>query len=230
MPKYTQLLFDIDETLYDLKLSQIQAVKLTLGELGIHCDNETVDIYRCINDELWESHEQGKITREELIDSRFRMLFDRIGVDMDITGVNDAYLLNLGRQNHMIDGAVELCHELKQRGCRLFLVTNGFSVAQRGRVAGSPLHDCFEDIFVSDELNCVKPQPEYFEKVAAGIPDFSKSKALMIGDNPATDILGGNLAGIDTCWYNPTGMECPDDITPSYTVKRLQDIVGIVIQ
>lgn len=47
--------------------------------------------------------------------------------------------------------------------------------------------------------------PEYFSYVFERIPNFEKNETIIIGDSLTSDIKGGNLAGITTCWYNPGG-------------------------
>ncbi len=229
MPRYTQLLFDVDDTLFDFTYAESAALTKTLIALGINCDDGVVDIYRRVNGELWAAHERGELGRVELLGSRFGLLFEAIGVSRDSHGVNERYLEALGRESRMIEGAAELCHTLHSHGCRLFLATNGFAAAQRGRLAASPVADCFEDVFVSDELDCVKPQIEYFQRMSDRILGFSQSKALMIGDTLLTDILGGNRAGIDTCWYNPSAKMTHDNILPTYDIRDLKELLSIVL-
>ncbi|MEP3278757.1 MAG: TIGR01459 family HAD-type hydrolase [Stappiaceae bacterium] len=45
-----------------------------------------------------------------------------------------------------------------------------------------------------------KPYPEIFERVFAESPEIPRSRAVMIGDNLATDIRGARQAGIDAIW------------------------------
>ena len=44
---------------------------------------------------------------------------------------------------------------------------------------------------------------EYFDYVFARIPGFSAGHGLIIGDSLSADIKGGQMAGMDTCWFNP---------------------------
>ena len=42
---------------------------------------------------------------------------------------------------------------------------------------------------------------------------------MICGDSLTSDIRGGNLAGVDTCWYNPQGDSGRADIQPKYKCK-----------
>ena len=50
----------------------------------------------------------------------------------------------------------------------------------------------------------------------------------MIGNSPSSDILGGNRADIDTCWYNPHKEEPSEEIRSTYEIEKLEDIFKIV--
>ena len=59
-----------------------------------------------------------------------------------------------------------------------------------------------------------------------GNPD--KSQILMVGDTAASDILGGNNAGIDTCWLQHPGEQLPEGIKPTYSVTNLNQLQVIL--
>ena len=59
-----------------------------------------------------------------------------------------------------------------------------------------------------------------------GNPD--KSKILMVGDTASSDILGGNNAGIDTCWLQHPGEQLPPGISPTYTITELAQLPTIL--
>ena len=41
----------------------------------------------------------------------------------------------------------------------------------------------------------------------------------MVGDSLTSDIQGGNLFGIDTCWFNPNQKENTMTIVPTYEIE-----------
>jgi len=84
----------------------------------------------------------------------------------------------------------------------------------------------FEELFISDDMGCQKPQPAYFDMVCEGmgISAADRKYALVIGDSLSSDMQGGINAGIDTCWYNPKGKPTDPRIPVTYQV---QDYAGI---
>ena len=49
---------------------------------------------------------------------------------------------------------------------------------------------------------------------------------LIVGDSQSSDILGGINAGIDTCWYNPSGAE--PKYSPKYEISDLLQLKEIL--
>ena len=78
-------------------------------------------------------------------------------------------------------------------------------------------------------MGCAKPEKRFFDLVAASIPNFVLSEAIVIGDSLSSDILGGINAGLDTCWYDPAGKPAPSDMTITHTVTRLNEILTILL-
>jgi len=50
----------------------------------------------------------------------------------------------------------------------------------------------------------------------------------MVGDTASSDILGGNNAGIDTCWLQHPGEQLPAGISPTYTITELAQLPTIL--
>lgn len=96
-------------------------------------------------------------------------------------------------------GAIETLHELRRRGHRLGLVTNGSSALQRRKIRRFDLEKLFDCIVVEGEFGCGKPQARVFEHVLSqlGVP---AGDACMVGDNLHADIAGANNVGIFSIW------------------------------
>ncbi len=57
--------------------------------------------------------------------------------------------------------------------------------------------------------------------------NVEKNETIMVGNNPYSDILGATRSGIDSIWINHHN-ETIEDVTPTYEVKRLKDILSII--
>lgn len=96
------------------------------------------------------------------------------------------------------------------------------------RLEHTGLVDRFSEVVISELVGKAKPDPSIFEHTLALLGNPDKSKVLMVGDTPASDILGANRFGIDSCWLQHEGKVCPDHIKPTYTVKSLAQLQAIL--
>lgn len=225
--KYEFLLFDADDTLLDFQKSEEQALRLTMEAYGLPYNEEILNTYKQINDGLWKAFERGEIGKDEIRAQRFAQLAEVIHLKEDGDVLNECYMKNLAKGTFLIPNAYEVCKELA-KDFKLYLITNGFSFIQHARFDGSSIKEFFQDIFVSEESGYQKPQVEYFDYVAARIPEFDKSRALVIGDSLTSDMRGGIHAGIDTCWFHPSDKKMPKEIVCTYEITKLTQLYDIV--
>lgn len=225
---YRIALFDADNTLLDFTRSEHEAICACLSARGLSTDADTVGLYSRVNDSHWKRLEQGLTTRDRLKVERFADFFKAIGYSGSPTLMAEDYMAALSRQRFLIDGALELVQALHGH-CHLYVITNGIASVQRSRFGQGPLAPYFDASFISEEMGCAKPELTFFSQVAARIPDFDPREALVIGDSLTSDMEGGIRAGLDTCWYNPTGKPAPLGMPISYTVSSLGEILPILL-
>lgn len=223
MKKYEYLLFDADNTLLDFDLAEKTAFAEMCDECKVEYSDELYSRYHGINKGLWRMIEQGTITREEL---KFRRYYDLVG-DADVASeMASCYERRLGFQSFLLDGAIELCRELKHE-YRLFIVTNGLASIQRSRLGASELPELFEKVYISEEVGFSKPDKRFFDAVISDIGDSDRTRYLVIGDSLTSDIAGAEASGLDSCWYSP--MESiPEKCRPTYTVDRLGKLAELL--
>ncbi len=229
MSKYKTVLFDADDTLFDFKRAEHDAVLDCLTYAGLRSDESVIETYSRINDGYWKMLERKEITKKELFTARWQSLLDHYGFDFEAQRIAELYPLKLAEKSYPIKGAEEVCKALKAAGLHLYIVTNGFAIVQHGRFDHSPLRKYFEEMFISEEMGADKPSPAYFEAVAKRIPDFSLSETLIIGDSLTSDIKGGIAAGLDTCWYNPKGKAAPPEMRITYVIGDLHELINLLI-
>lgn len=228
MVRYGTVLLDADNTLFDFSRSEREAVADALGDFGFSCDDGIIDEYSKINRSLWEMLERGEIAKDRLRDERFEILFASRGFDLRCAkAVADAYTLHLSQKAYLIDGAEELVREVS-RDADLYIITNGIKGVQTPRFEASGLKRYFKGVFISEEVGFEKPDVRYFEAVARDIPNFCPERTLVVGDSLTSDIRGGINAGIDTCWFNPSGKSAIGGMNITYIVGKLSEIVNII--
>lgn len=222
---YKFLLFDLDHTLLDFDTAEDVALTQLLKEEGIEDIQAYKDYYVPMNKSLWKDLEQKRITKAELINTRFAKLFAHFGIIKDGSYLAERYQFFLAQQGQIFSGAIELLDTLTERGYELYAATNGITAIQTGRLAQSGLAPYFNQIFISEQLKTQKPDALFYEKIGQQIDGYSKEKTLMIGDSLTADIQGGNNAGIDTIWYNPHHLENNTQAQLTYEVDSYQDLL-----
>ena len=221
------LFLDLDDTILDFKKAEYIAIGKTIADFGVEPTEQIRHRYHVINKWHWERLEKGTMTRAEILEGRFKVLFDELGVDVDAEKVARAYEKNLSTGHWFLPGAEEAVASLSKK-YRLFLASNGTASVQKGRMTSANLYRFFEQVFVSQELGHNKPSKEYFDAAFARIPGFDREKCLMVGDSLTSDILGGINAGIRTVWVNPTHAPGRPDIVPDFEIEALSQLEALL--
>ena len=225
---YKFLLFDLDHTLLDFDAAEDVALSHLLKEEGVEDIQAYKDYYVPMNKTLWKDLELKKITKQELVNTRFAKLFAHFGIEKDGAYLAERYQFFLSKQGQIFSGAMELLDNLIERGYELYAATNGITSIQTGRLTQSGLAPYFNQVFISEQLKIQKPDALLYERIGQQIPGFSKENTVMIGDSLTADIQGGNNAGIDTIWYNPHHLENKTQAHPTYEVDSYQALLEIL--
>ena len=210
----------------DFDAAEDVALTQLLKEEGVADIQAYKDYYVPMNKSLWKDLELKKITKKELVNTRFSKLFSHFGIEKDGIYLAEHYQFYLAQQGQVFSGAMELLDSLIDRGYELYAATNGITTIQTGRLEQSGIAPFFKEIFISEQLHTQKPDAAFYEKIGARIPNFNKNHALMIGDSLSADIQGGNNAGIDTIWYNPHHLENKTQAQPTYEVHSYKDLLN----
>ena len=221
------LLIDLDDTILDFKKQEYVAIRKTLADAGLEPTQEVCARYSQINDWHWKQLEKGTITRDEVLHGRFRVLFAEMGVDADPVATAHAYMENLGSGHYFLPGAAAAIASLSRK-YRMFLASNGTSVVQRRRIESAGLEQIVEGIFISQDVGVNKPGKGFFDYCFAHIPDFDIQKVLMVGDSLSSDILGGQNAGIPTCWVAPKEKTCTLQQQPTYRIESITELENLL--
>ena len=223
------ILWDVDGTLLDFLAAEKAAVRRLFREFGLgECTDEMVARYSAINDEYWKRLERGEITKQQVLIGRYREFFAEVGVDPSLAEpFNARYQHALGDTVVYRDDSLNVVKALHER-VKQYVVSNGTIVAQTKKLQRSHLGEWMDGVFLSEELGAEKPSPAFFDQVFAALPDLNKADMLLVGDSLTSDMRGGLLAGIPTCWYNPNRLPRPADMAMDYEIQDLHQVLSLL--
>lgn len=225
---YKYILFDLDHTLWDFPTSEDIALTQLLEELGVEDIPAYKEYYVHMNRALWDDLDRKKITKQELIDTRFSRLFQHFGIEVDGPVLAKRYQDFISQQGQHYTGADDLLAKLVQDGYVLIGATNGVTYIQKGRLAVSDLTKYFTEVYISDEIGHHKPEVEFFSYIFKEHPEMKKEQTLMVGDNLIADIGGANQFGIDSVWYNPFHKDLSDESQPTIEVSNYDELYDFI--
>lgn len=207
---YRFIFFDLDHTLWDFEQNSSETlselyVKYELASLGVSSEDLFKEQFSLVNRELWAQSEVGKMNREELRLTRFRLVCEKLGV-MDEALANqmgEEYVSLCPTKKLLLPFALDMLKYLYQK-YPLYILTNGFSDVQAVKLESAGILPFFKGVYTGEEFGVSKPEKAYFQGVMQKV-GAQPQECLMIGDNLKTDILGAQNAGIDHIYYNPGG-------------------------
>jgi 2-haloacid dehalogenase len=224
---YPWLWFDADGTLFDYDRAEKTALQRVFQSLNTPFEPEYLNVYRRINQRLWQALERQEITPAILQVRRFELLQEALQLKGAPIQMSTAYLEQLALCAELIDGAEEVLRTL-QATCQLAIVTNGLQAVQRSRLARSRIRDYIAELIISEEVGAAKPEAAFFAAAFARVGQPAKSDVLLIGDSLSSDIQGGLDYGLDTCWYNPVGEPRPNGLPITYEIGHLRDLLKML--
>lgn len=225
---YKVILFDADDTLFDFKRSERDALKNAILHFNIEYNEDIhLKIYQEVNHQVWAEFEKGMITQEKLKIERFKRLSDRLGIQLDTVKFAELYMKYLSYGSFLYEETTPLIKNLYEN-YQLAIITNGLRDVQNNRIRKSTIAEYFDDIVISEEVKVSKPDPKIFEIALEHLKHIDKSTVLMVGDSLSSDIQGGLNFGIDTCWFNPHKKVNNTAIQPKYEISSLMALIDIL--
>ena len=241
MRQFDAVLWDVDGTLLDFLYAQRKAISKCMTEISMEPTEERIAKYSEINDGYWKRLELGEVTKEQLLVGRFTSFLEFYGItDADINAFRTSYQDTLANVFAYQENSLEICREIKEQGLAgQYVITNGITSVQMRKLQLSGLAELMEDIFISEQIGVPKPQKGFFDHCIAKLAESGltdRNRLLIVGDSLTSDIKGGALSGIPTCWYRPDEIRVEDHLTrsvyekyhPTYEISHLEEIKDIL--
>ena len=214
----SSILFDLDETLLDRDASIEPYLRERHRRFKL--DNLPYETFHCWFIEL---DERGYADKQRL----FEMLRTEFAIPVTVDELVADFRKNAWKNCKTFPGTQEVLVELRTRGYKLGIVTNGTVESQQAKVLESGLDALVDVILISEREELKKPDPRIFARAAARL-GVSVADCVFVGDNPEADIRGARSAGMKTIWL---GADLPWadnlDIVPDHTVSTLAELLAI---
>ena len=122
----------------------------------------------------------------------------------------------------LFPGAYETLDELKARGVRLALITNGASEVQRGKITRFALEHRFDHIQIEGEHGFGKPEERAYLHALSALA-LRPGDVWMVGDNLEWEVAAPQRLGIYAIWHDAyeQGLPAGSPIKPDRIITRL---------
>lgn len=218
--KYEWVLFDADDTLFHF--DAFLGLQMMFASFDVDFNESHYKDYQLLNQALWVQYQNGQINAQQIQLQRFTVWGERLNCSP--FDLNSAYMAAMAEICKPLEGATALLETLRAQEIKLGIITNGFIELQEIRLARTGLREYFDVLIISEEVGVAKPDPRIFDSALEKMNHPSRTKVLMVGDNPDSDILGGMNAGLDTCWLNTHQRALPEGILPTYQISDLNQL------
>lgn len=223
---YNIILMDLDNTILDFDAAEKDSFRKVTESVGLNYKDELLQQYKIINKSLWDSLEQGKISKEIVLNTRFSEFFKLYDINVDGREIEKMYRFYLDNSSTLIPNAEYTLTELKKRGKRIYSASNGVYSTQIKRMSNAGIIDLFDGHFISERIKHEKPSPYFFDFCIKNIGEVDNKSIIMVGDSPTSDIQGANNAGIDSCFYQHNKSVACDDA--KYSILDISELLDIV--
>ena len=112
--------------------------------------------------------------------------------------------------------------ELRRRGKKIGVVTNGRQVTQEGTIDALGIRDFLDVVLVSEVEGVRKPDRRIFERAVARL-GVGPSECCYVGDHPEVDVSGARAAGLHAIWKRTTYWGVPAESVP--VIENLGEVL-----
>lgn len=200
------VIFDLDDTLYSEKEYVKSGFKTVSDYLG-----------GGFEDRLWDFFEDGKPAIDELLKELERKDEKETVINLYRTHKPDI---------HLYSGVAEMIENLKARGIKVGIITDGRPEGQKNKIRALNLE--VDDVIITDELGGVqfrKPCDIAF-RIMTTRWRLNPADIVYVGDNPAKDFQAPQQLGMKSIHFNNTnGLY---KVTAKSGIKDINEVLTLI--
>jgi HAD superfamily hydrolase (TIGR01662 family) len=227
------VLFDLDDTLHDDSAAYKAAAKRVaedvVRERGGDA-NRLLAAYIAEANGFWKKLSTEHLTTA-IHDTRVQLWHDALAA----TGVDDVALARVCAERYnayraevleLLPGARDLLIALRERGCKIGIVSNGFAATHHDKIDRLALRAHIDALFLADEMGMVKPDPRVFAHACA-VLGSEPQRTAMVGDRYDRDVTGAHEAGLFTVLIDVHAIPIPEGaVPPDAVVRSVADVLA----
>jgi putative hydrolase of the HAD superfamily len=212
------ILFDLDDTLLDRTTSLAEFVKEHYQRFKlVHVAYETY------HRRFMELDERGYAAKPQM----FQALIDAFAIPASVEALLADFEQRAWLSCTLLPDAATVLAELRVRGYKLGVITNGEEWSQMRKLTVAGLLPLLDLIVISGNEQVKKPDPLIFLRAAERLA-VRPDECVFVGDHARNDIYGASAVGMRTVWYcGDQQWPAEQAVAPDYTIRSLGDLLGL---
>lgn len=127
----------------------------------------------------------------------------------------------------LFEDAVETIRDLRGRGLKIGILTNGPSELQRRKLRRIGIEQEVDAVAVSEEIGASKPDPQAYER-AVSMLGLELNEVAMVGDHVVNDVAGALAAGLAAAvWVERRPGELPEGAHLAQELAEVPRLLGL---
>lgn len=226
--RYQQIIFDVDDTIIDFAATEDFALHSLFNVHHWQLTPELQRQYHAYNQGLWRELEQGEITYEELSEMTFHdFIKEHFGLEIDGQKMMNEYRSYFGEAHQLLPGVEDTLKFAKKQGYKLTVLSNGEKFMQNHRLELAGVKKYFDLIVTSEEAHYSKPNVHAFDYFFSRT-EIGPNDTVFFGDGLQSDILGAEIYGFDSIWYNHRHRKNTLNLHPKFEVENYPEFVKLM--
>ena len=215
------VLFDLDETLTDRRLSLARFAHAFRDAFVSDLDGVGVEV---VHHTLQQADGGGYRSRNEVFADLLEALPWRVQRSIEDLAMH--WQTVFPRCAMPMAGLDRVLDTLDSWGVRMGIITKGGAVVQNLKVDALHLRPRMGTILVSEAIGMEKPDPRIFRRAVEDL-GIGPSEAVYVGDHPIKDVLGAAAAGLRPIWLRRS-IPWPDGYPPPLQLDALSALPSLL--